>query len=244
MLLFHQQKSNDNKSISKHVRFCWQQLFGPLRNIAISLKSIRPNKTEIKFIAEKVFDKCLHPGPNLQLALPYDHCSNALLTELPPLLRNYLWNFVKSSQTDKVLWEFYWNFPFLIFNDKVPVKRSQLFIQQRTTFVVKKKFVPFDHLVVCCCIVLYVVVWCFMKFARDQKCLWNKCCAIEHLFCFQWCCMLLLLFDHLPKLCCVRGCAAGLWFPAIIDLTLYLPSTCTCQVSRVQVLKPRNKIWE
>ena len=68
---------------------------------------------------------------------------------------------------------------------KAPVKRSQLFIQQRTTFVMKKKFVPFDHLVVCCCIMLYVVVSCCMKFARNQKCLWNKCCAIEHFFCFQ-----------------------------------------------------------
>ena len=36
-----------------HLRFCWQQLFGLLRNITSSLKSIRPNKTEIKIIAEK-----------------------------------------------------------------------------------------------------------------------------------------------------------------------------------------------
>ena len=56
---------------------------------------------------------------------------------------------------------------------------------------------------------LYVVVSCCMKFARDQKCLYNKCCVIEHLFCFQRCCMLLLSFDHLPKLCCVRACAVG-----------------------------------
>ena len=76
-------------------------------------------------------------------------------------------------------------------------------MQQRATFVVKKKFVPFDHLVVCCCIMLHVVVSCCMKFARGQKCLWNKCCAIEHFFCFQRCCMLLLSFDHLRKLCCV-----------------------------------------
>ena len=54
---------------------------------------------------------------------------------------------------------------------KAPVKRSQLFMQQCATFVVKKKFVPFDHLVVCCCIMLRVVVSCCMKFARDQKCL-------------------------------------------------------------------------
>ena len=72
-------------------------------------------------------------------------------------------------------------------------------MQQRATFVVNKKFVPFDHLVVCCCIMLHVVVSCCMKFARDQKCLLNKCCAIEHFFCFQRCCMLLLSFDHLPN---------------------------------------------
>ena len=34
---FMKKKPNDNKGISKHVRFCWQQLFGPLRNITISL---------------------------------------------------------------------------------------------------------------------------------------------------------------------------------------------------------------
>ena len=69
-------------------------LFSPLCNITISLKSIRPNKTEIKIIAEKIYCKCLHPGSNLQLAPPCDDCSNALPTELPPLLRNYLSNFV------------------------------------------------------------------------------------------------------------------------------------------------------
>ena len=41
-----------------------------------------------------MFGECLHPGLNLQLAPPCDHCSNALPTELRPLLRNYLWNFV------------------------------------------------------------------------------------------------------------------------------------------------------
>ena len=40
-----------------------------------------------------MFDKCLHPGLNLQLVPPCDHCSNALPTELLPLLRNCLWNF-------------------------------------------------------------------------------------------------------------------------------------------------------
>ena len=33
LLLFHENKPNDNKGISKHLRFCWQQLFGPLHNI-------------------------------------------------------------------------------------------------------------------------------------------------------------------------------------------------------------------
>ena len=65
LLIFHENKPDDNKGISKHLRFCWQQLFGPLCNITISLKSIRPNKTEIKIIAEKIFDNCLHPGSNL-----------------------------------------------------------------------------------------------------------------------------------------------------------------------------------
>ena len=85
LLLFHENKPNDNKSISKHLRFCWQQLFGPLRNTTISLQSIRPNKTEIK-----MFDKCLHPGSNLQLEPTYDHCSN-----------HYLWNFVKVAGEDR-----------------------------------------------------------------------------------------------------------------------------------------------
>ena len=95
LLLFHETgKPDDNKGISKHLKFCWQQLFGLLRNITISLKSIRPNKTEISSIFSAMILKCLHPGSNLRLALPCDHCSNALPTELPPLMRNYLWNFV------------------------------------------------------------------------------------------------------------------------------------------------------
>ena len=47
---------------------------------------------------------------------------------------------------------------------------SQLFMQQRATFVVKKKFVPFDHLVVCCRIMLHVVVSCCIKFAIKNVC--------------------------------------------------------------------------
>ena len=39
-----------------------------------------------------MFDKCLHLGSNLQLAPPCDHClTHALPTELPPLMRSYLW---------------------------------------------------------------------------------------------------------------------------------------------------------
>ena len=53
--------------------------------------------------------------------------------------------------------------------------------------------------------------------------------------------MLLLSFDHLPKLCCVRACAVGVLFPATIGLALYLLSTFTCQVSRVQVLNLKAK---
>ena len=53
LLLLHENKPNDNKGISKHLRFCWQQLFGLLPNITISLKSTRPTKTEIKIIVEK-----------------------------------------------------------------------------------------------------------------------------------------------------------------------------------------------
>ena len=52
MLLFHKNKPKDIKGISKHLKFCWQQLFGLLHNITISLKSIRPNKTEIELIAK------------------------------------------------------------------------------------------------------------------------------------------------------------------------------------------------
>ena len=52
LLLFHENKPNDNNGLSKHFRFYWQQLFGLLRNITISLKSVRPNKTK-KIIAEK-----------------------------------------------------------------------------------------------------------------------------------------------------------------------------------------------
>ena len=53
---------------------------------------------------------------------------------------------------------------------KAPVKRSQLFMQQRATFVVKKKFVPFDHLVVCCCIMLHKVCSRSKMFVEQMLC--------------------------------------------------------------------------
>ena len=52
--------------------------------------------------------------------------------------------------------------------------------------------------------------------------------------------MLLLSFDHLPKLCCVRTCAVGFLFPAIIDLTLYLLSTCTFRFQEFKC-KPKSE---
>ena len=54
LLLFHENRHEDNKGISKHLRFRWQQLLGLLHNITIALKSTRPNKTETKIIAEKI----------------------------------------------------------------------------------------------------------------------------------------------------------------------------------------------
>ena len=53
---------------------------------------------------------------------------------------------------------------------KAPIKRSQLFMQQRATIVVKKKFVPFDHLVVCCCIMLHEVCSRSKMFVEQMLC--------------------------------------------------------------------------
>ena len=93
LLLFHEHNPKDNEGISKHFMFCWQQLFGLLHNITISLTFIRPNKTEIKIIAERkmvgistrVRTFTLH---YLVITTP---TPNPLL---PPLLRNELRNFV------------------------------------------------------------------------------------------------------------------------------------------------------
>ena len=47
-----------------------------------------------------------------------------------------------------------------------------------------------------CLDMLRVVVSCWVKFARDQKCFDIKCCTTEHFFCFQRCCMLFISFDR------------------------------------------------
>ena len=74
LLLFHENKTNDNKGISKHLRFCWQQLFGLLHNITISLKSTRLNKTEIKVIAEKKIGTLHHPMITAATPTPLSYC--------------------------------------------------------------------------------------------------------------------------------------------------------------------------
>ena len=75
-------------SYKKHQRFCQQQLFGLLHSITLLLKSIRPNKTEIKIIADQILvcissqvrNFSLHhtmttaPTPN---PLSYHHCWEA-----------------------------------------------------------------------------------------------------------------------------------------------------------------------
>ena len=61
-------------------------------------------------------DKCLHPGSNHQLAPSCDHCSR-ITHRATATVEKLSVKFCYLSQTDKVLWEFYWNFPFLIFND-------------------------------------------------------------------------------------------------------------------------------
>ena len=93
LLLFY--KTNLRKKIIKAYQntwVFWQQLFGLLHNIAISLKSIR--------LTWKLNNHCwknskhLRVGSNLQLAPPYDYYSNFLFTGL-------------SSQTGRRLSEFF-----------------------------------------------------------------------------------------------------------------------------------------
>ena len=80
----HENKPKDNKGISKHLRSSWQQLFGLIHNIIISLK-FGPNKTEIKIVAEEkgIYH---HPGSNLWLAHPV-----TTITTPNPLSYRHCW---------------------------------------------------------------------------------------------------------------------------------------------------------
>ena len=60
----------------------------------------------------------------------------------------------------------------------------------------------FGHLVLSCCIVLYLVVWSLIVFDHDQTFSLNKCCTIQHFLCFQGCCMTLYSFGHPMQLYC------------------------------------------
>ena len=85
-----------------------------------------------------------------------------------------------------------------------------------------------------CCIMLYRVVFCCMKFDCDQTFSPNKCCTIQHFFCFPGCCMMLYSFRHpmqfCPALFYSRVCSRSN-FPATFLCWLYfwrhLESCCT-----------------
>ena len=49
---------------------------------------------------------------------------------------------------------------------------------------------------------LYRVVSCCMKCDRNQTFSLNKCCTIQHFFCFPGCCMTLYSSGHPTQLCC------------------------------------------
>ena len=57
-------------------------------------------------------------------------------------------------------------------------------MQQRATFVVKKKFVPFDHLV-CCCIILHEVCSRSKMFVEQMLC-HSLFSAMLHVVAFVW----------------------------------------------------------
>ena len=61
------------------------------------------------------------------------------------------------------------------------------------------------YVVLSCCILLYEV-WSRSNFSL------NKCCTIQHFFCFPRCCMMLYSFGHPMQLCCTRACAAEVIF--------------------------------
>ena len=74
MLLFRENKANDNKDISKHLRFCSQQLFGPLPNITISLKSTRKILINVATRARTFsLHHCVITVPT-PYSLSYRHC--------------------------------------------------------------------------------------------------------------------------------------------------------------------------
>ena len=51
--------------------------------------------------------------------------------------------------------------------------------------------------------VLYRVVYCRMKFDRDQTFSLNKCCTVQCFFCFRGCCMMFFFsFGHPVQPCC------------------------------------------
>ena len=60
-------------------KFCWQQLLGLLHNITASLKSIRPHKTEIKIIAEKIGILGESKTKYTRVMMNYKKVTNALI---------------------------------------------------------------------------------------------------------------------------------------------------------------------
>ena len=94
-------KTNPRIIKAYHVRFCWQQLFGLIYNITISLTSIRKSKTETKIITEKksayistrarIFN-LYHPVTNTPKPNPlsYRHCQETNF-EILLIMANRCW---------------------------------------------------------------------------------------------------------------------------------------------------------
>ena len=80
-------------------------------------------------------------------------------------------------------------------------KQVQHFIQHQS-FMMYEMLHSFGHFVLSCCIMLYRVVSCRMKFDCDQTFSLNKCCTIQHFFCFPGYCSVLHSFGHPMQLCC------------------------------------------
>ena len=105
--------------------------------------------------------------------------------------------------------------------NKAPAKRVQHFIQHHTTSMLYAMLRSFGHLVLSCFIVLYLVVSCCMKFDRNQTFSLNKCCTIQHFFCFPGCCTMLYSFGHLMQLCCALLYSHGQIFFKKCCIVLY-----------------------